>query len=160
MLTTIGSMPSISSDGWGKADGAVKLDDNSLIAGTRCLNDFLDTSAWLKLVRLLRYDSLRNSWAIPHRFFPIRCCIKDLLDLLSRECQTYLLTRAFSRPLKCSLCRECITMYALFYLSSRWLLTCSIDGVKLFLAESDRRSHDILFEMLHRRGARNGQHRA
>jgi hypothetical protein len=57
-------MRRISSDGWGKADGAVKLDDNSLIGGTRCLNDFLYKSAGLKLVGLLRYDSLRIAWVV------------------------------------------------------------------------------------------------
>jgi len=56
MLTTTRSMPRISSDGWGKADRAVKLDDNSLIGGTLCLNDFLDKSAGLNLIGLLRYD--------------------------------------------------------------------------------------------------------
>jgi hypothetical protein len=45
MVTTIVSMPRTSNAGWGKADGAVELDDQFLIADTRCLNDFLDTSA-------------------------------------------------------------------------------------------------------------------
>jgi hypothetical protein len=62
MATTIVSMPRLSNAGWGKPDGAVELDDHSLIAGTRCLSDFLDTSACLKPVGLLRYDSLRNPW--------------------------------------------------------------------------------------------------
>ena len=47
-----------------------------------------------------------------------------------------------------------------FYLSSRWLFACPIDGVKLFLAEPDRCASDVLFKVIHRRGARNGQHRA
>jgi len=34
-----------------------------LIARTRCLNAFLDTSAGLKRVGLLSYDSLHKSWA-------------------------------------------------------------------------------------------------
>src|ERR1700730_9585840 len=38
------------------------------------------------------------------------------------------------------------------------LVACSINGIKLFLAEPDRRTNHILIKMLHPGGSRNRQH--
>src|SRR5579875_2609274 len=47
-----------------------------------------------------------------------------------------------------------------FHISQTWLFDHLANSIELFLAELDGRPGTILFEMLHRSRARNGQHRA
>lgn len=44
--------------------------------------------------------------------------------------------------------------------ASRGLFASSIKSIKLLLAEPDRRSNDVLFEMLHPGSSGDRQHRA